>query len=38
MVLKVIANGVRWAAPTPNTPKITVENRPKPIEDIPVAE
>jgi len=34
MVMKVIANGVRWAAPTPNTPKITVENRPQPLEDI----
>jgi trehalose utilization protein len=34
MVIKVIANGVRWAAPTPNTPKVTVENRPVPIEPI----
>lgn len=33
----VIANGVRWAAPT-NGPLIPVANRPKPIEDITTPE
>jgi trehalose utilization protein len=32
-VQKVIANGVRWAAPT-NGPKITIEHRPQPIEPV----
>lgn len=32
-VQKVIANGVRWAAPTKG-PKITIEHRPQPIEPV----
>jgi trehalose utilization protein len=36
-VRQVIANAVKWAAPT-NGPKIPVENRPKPLEDIEIKE
>jgi trehalose utilization protein len=36
-VLKVIANGARWAAPT-NGPEIVIANRPQPLENVIVDE